>query len=273
MKNNEKDNNDNLIKELIETGSELSGSISGAIAGALILGIPGAVIGGTLGPLITKTFKKIGNEVKNRILSNREEIRIGAVYTFAYDRIKKRTDSGDQVRNDNFFISKANERSSAEEILEGILISAQKEYEEKKIFYIGNLYANIVFDKEIDKEFANYLLVTINKLTFRQFCLIFIFNDSIKYELDIKIRIQGFEYKENKKTNYLSKYIRGDIKQEIFDLINYGIIEGEKNLIVLNSFTLSYLGKIIFKLMNLDEMQESDFINLVNNIKGIDFGD
>ena len=43
-----------------------------------------------------------------------------------------------KLRNDNFF-KNIDEYSSAEEILEGTLLVAQKEYEERKLQYIANL--------------------------------------------------------------------------------------------------------------------------------------
>lgn len=140
------------ISELIDLGSELTGSVSGSVIGLLVAGPIGAVAGAAASPLLTRMLQRIGQDIKHRVLSHREEVRVGATLTFAIQKIQKNLDNGQQVRQDEFFREQPQERAAAEEILEGVLIASQREHEEKKLKFYGNLIANIAFHSEVSKE-------------------------------------------------------------------------------------------------------------------------
>jgi hypothetical protein len=136
---------DTSITNLIEAGAEITGGVAGAAIGLVLAGSPGALAGGAAGPLIARAFRKVGVEIKEKMLGTREEIRIGATYTFALERIRRRIEAGEVPRQDGFFEPSEGSRSAAEEILEGVLLSSQREHEEHKLPYYGNLIANLVF--------------------------------------------------------------------------------------------------------------------------------
>lgn len=188
--------NNETIKIIIETGSEISGGIGGAVIGGLIAGPAGAIVGGASGPIITKVFKSLGEEVRKRTIGKREEIRIGAVYAFAINKIRQNESSGLLLRKDSFFNYSDNNRSSSEEILEGVIISSQREFEEKKIKYLGNLYANICFRSEISKEHANQLIRTADSLLFRQFCILQLMNEKYIASQQLNLEIRRLEKRE-----------------------------------------------------------------------------
>jgi len=214
MNNDDHAKQDLAIKELIAVGSEITGSIAGGIIGLLTTGPVGAIFGSASVPFLTRTIKKISHEVQDKFLGHREEVRIGATLTYALDKIKIKIENGENTRDDNFFNSEKNERSAAEEILEGILIASQKEHQEKKLRYYGNLIANLGFDKSFDREQANHLIKISEQLTFRQLCLLELFAHKGKYELrqndymDVKI--------------YDSKVMV--ILQEIYELYNHSML-------------------------------------------------
>ena len=52
------------------------------------------------------------------------------------------------------------------------MFSAQREHEENKLKYYGNLVANIAFDKTISREQANQLVSLAQKLSYRQIKLL-----------------------------------------------------------------------------------------------------
>ena len=52
------------------------------------------------------------------------------------------------------------------------MLVAQKEYEERKLQYIANLYANIAFDDSISCEMADKLLKISSELTYRQLIIL-----------------------------------------------------------------------------------------------------
>ncbi len=57
------------------------------------------------------------------------------------------------------------DRSTAEEIFEGVLLVAQRDYQEKKTKFYANFFANIAFEPFIDRALANFLLRVAERLT------------------------------------------------------------------------------------------------------------
>ena len=257
----------NVITDIIETGSEISGGIGGAIIGGLIAGPSGAIIGGAGGPIITKVFKSIGTEIRKRYLSPREEMRIGAAYTFAINKIKKNEDNGETLRNDDFFKGINDKRPASEEVLEGIILSSQREFEELKIKFLGNLYANICFKPKVSKEYANQLIKTANSLSFRQFCILQLMNE---------------RYVESKKLNFkiraLDKWEISllDIVAEVRDLQQRGLLhipttyDGGDNSapIQLKKLSITKSGLFFCEMLSLDEI-EKETLEKVNELTGI----
>ena len=129
-----------------------------------------------------------GEEIEKKYLSRRESARIGIVAVYAMNRIKSNFENNKQIRTDDFFErDPIVDRSAADEILEGTLIAAKNEHEEKKLKYYGNLVANIAFHPEIDRYHANYLLRVSERLSYRQICILAIFNRKSNYRLISKI--------------------------------------------------------------------------------------
>ena len=158
-----------------------------AVAASLFLTGSG-FLGAAAVPLLISGLEKIGNDVYMRFLSEQEQIRIGGVITYATIKIQKNLDAGGKLREDGFFEKPQQEqgacieipfvdRPAAEEILEGVLLAAQREHEEKKIRFLGNLLANIAFDSTIDKAQANLLIKIGEDISFRQMCLLNLFDE------------------------------------------------------------------------------------------------
>jgi hypothetical protein len=185
--------NNETIKNIIETGSEISGGIGGAVIGGLVAGPAGLIVGGVSGPIITRIFKSLGEEVRKRTIGKREAIRIGAIYAFAINKITENEAGGLSLRTDSFFNEFNNNRSSSEEVLEGVVISSQREFEEKKIKYMGNLYANICFKSEVSKEHANQLIRMADNLSYRQFCILQLMNERYLDSQQFNFKVRVFE--------------------------------------------------------------------------------
>lgn len=208
-----KEEADNVLKELINAGSQITGSVSGAILGLSIGGVPGAIMGGSLGPTITNVMEVIGQEIRKRTLGPREEVRIGAVLTYAIKKINENIKEGKEIRNDGFFERNEDERIDADEILEGILISAQRSYQEKKLKFLGNLYTSIAFDSSCDAEWGNYYIRITENLSFRQLCLLQIYRHKPKYDLNREVTLDQ---------SYV--IIRMDTISELYDLRDLGLL-------------------------------------------------
>lgn len=259
----EKPNTEELTSKIIELGAEIAGGTSAAAVGLLLAGPPGAIIGAVGGPLLTHSIKQIASELKNRFLGKREEARIGATLAYAITKIDSNLKSGKKIRSDDFFNDKINERSASKEILEGTLLAAQKEHEEKKLKYYGNLVANLSFDHRFDKAQANFLLKISENLTYRQLCILSMINEKEKYQL------RDHDYRGG--VSFSFKLI--SLLQEIFDLYNLCLVAGGGEAYL--GFTdvnptkieLQGSGNFLLQLMEINNIPEEEKVTIVDLLK------
>ena len=203
------------VDELIGTGSEIAGGAAGAAIGFFTGGPGGAVIGGAAGPFLSKVFRNMASEIGQRILGHREKERVGAAIAYAAVKIRENLAAGKQPRQDDFFKPHPGDRSAAEEIVEGVLLTAQKEWQEKKLRFHGFLLANIAFNP-VDRPLANLLVRTSERISYRQMCLLNIFANKHNFPL--------------RQTNYreigtISPPL-GPLLQEVYDLYLQAMVHG-----------------------------------------------
>jgi hypothetical protein len=172
------------LKVLIEHGAEIAGSAVGGAIGFFAAGPAGAALLGAAGSGAAIALRKAGDEINKRLLSPREEVRVGSVLAIAADTIKKRTDAGEKIRSDDFFEPKSNNRSNADEVAENVLLKSQREAEEKKIPYIAKFLSTVAFDPNISTAYAHQLIKAVEKLTYRQLCLLRLF--AIKQHFNLR---------------------------------------------------------------------------------------
>ena len=241
-----------VLREIIETGSEISGGIAGSIIGALTAGPVGLILGGSAGPIITKVFKEIGLEMRNRMLAPRELIRMGAVYAFAINKLRQAETSGAKLRSVEYF-NGDKARSPGEEILEGVILNAQREYEERKVKFLGNLYANICLDSSITREHASQLIRLTSNVSFRQLCIL------------QALRLVGVDFKS--KLDGVGKIVQEDLILELRDLQQKRLINISELLspappsgrpIDFNSIRITTSGVNFCKMLSLEEIEEEE---------------
>ena len=164
--------NDN-IEQHIDRAIELISSVAGSTLG-LVTGEPtsGALIGTASGKGLEIALKKIKQEILARVLSSQEKARALNALDVAIEEILQRLENGENPREDDFFDEKQTGRSDAEEVLEHMLLKAQREPEEKKIQYIGYLYGSLPFNPEISVHMAHQLIKAAEQLTYRQLCIL-----------------------------------------------------------------------------------------------------
>lgn len=167
-------------RSLVNAGSEILGSAAAA-AISLLGGPIVSVAGAASGPIIVRLLKKVCAEFYDRQIGKRQKIRAGATAGVAILRIKERLDAGDKIRNDGFFDEK-DTRSSAEEILEGVIIKSHNEHEEKKAKYYANIFVTAAFDNRFTPESLNHFLSLAERLTYRQLCQLQIFAEPHQFE-------------------------------------------------------------------------------------------
>jgi hypothetical protein len=158
--------------ELVDLGAETVAGVVGAGAG-LVFGPPGAIIGAMAGPALVRMIVWAGREMKTRLLSPREEERIGTALYVALGRIAEREAAGEEPRGDGLFDPDQDPRG----VLEGSLLAAAKSYDALKVPYIGAFYASFVFEEGVGVDEAHFLLTLWDRLTYHQLVVLAYFAD------------------------------------------------------------------------------------------------
>lgn len=179
------DQSNNRIKsenEPVNTLHEAVGGVLGNVVSLLVPGPTGIILSGASGPLFTN-FLKVATEFLRRRLGPGEEKRICKNLMFAAEKIQENIANGQQIRQDEFFQEQPNERAAFEEILEGVLLAAQGEPQERKLQFYGYLVANIAFRPDIDRSQANLLIRLTESMSYRQMCLLTLFSTKERFNL------------------------------------------------------------------------------------------
>ncbi len=164
-----------------ETGANMAGTVVSVTAAVVIPGV-GPYVGAIAGPAIASTLKKVAADVAQRQLSEKERLRVEEVSTVAHDTIQRNLAKGSQPRADWYRSTWPGEPlpDDAAEISEGVLIAAQREHEFRKVAILGRILGNLAFTPQIDRDYANALIRTASELSYRQFCLLVLFNKEIR---------------------------------------------------------------------------------------------
>lgn len=278
------------IQRLIEAGSNIAGATTGAAIGFILGDIQGAVIGGASGGFITGAVKTLG-DITYRSLSNREENRIGAAASFAIDKIRTKLEAGEIPRDDGFFQERESDsRSDAEEIFEGALLKSKNEHEERKIRIIANIFAYTAFYSEINTSEANHILQVAENMTYRQMCMLAIFERKAEYGKQnfegISLATKDTSQDADGENEPIIKEISA--LQEIYQLYNLGLVariyvdsvnaDGFSDSAILSNhnyfalltfddvvpdqMALTNLGKRYYSIMDLAEIPKEDLLKV-----------
>ncbi len=249
--------NDRVL-QLIETSSEITGSAISGLAAGLLSGDPVTTIGVSVGSkLIQIGFRKIGNEILERMIGPREKIRAGAAFAFALAGIRQRLEKGEKPREDGFFDKDFSDRSKDEEILENVILKCQREPEEKKIRYISNVYVNTVFEQEISADLSHKIIKSAEQLTYQQLCILSM----------VGRREKGQEFLTSFEPEFsleLSKLLH-----DCFELVTNGYIQGgltvtfsgrlpQYEALDSHSMFLENIGIALFQLLYLQDIPDDD---------------
>jgi hypothetical protein len=252
-------------RHLIEAGSDLVGVTSG-VAFGLVVGSPEAVLAGAAaGSALTSVLRDFGR----RLLGHREQVRVGAVATFARMAYEQRVAAGDHLRDDNWFEERPSGRSIAAEICEGTLLTAQREHEERKIQYYGYLLANLSFEPNIDEYLANWLLQLANQLTLAQLVLLAMIGRKDNFDLPAVTIGTGADtwtpwglHEQLADLGYAKRELIGPHKGEE----TFGTFPGRVNR-ELPSMELRNAGLLIYQLMWLDRIPSPDIQTMIERLR------
>ena len=205
----------------------------------------------------------IGREVSSRLLSPREQVRIGGVFTLAAAEIVERCENGESIRDDGFFDMAVEERSDAEEVWESVLLKSQREPEENKLPYMAHLLANLAFNREIGVAMAHQMTKMTDLMTYRQLCILQL--SMIKEKFNLR-------HEDYRGQNSFSKDLY-QIIYEYHDLYNKGLINfGGDAAISLTDVnpgaaTPQAMGADIYNLMHLYLIPDDDLEQIAVHLR------
>jgi len=234
-----------------------SASVIGAGVGVVIAGIPGAIIGSILTPVV--------EDVLSRMLSVKEKNRIEKVKQFAEIEIQRMINAGSKPKNDI-------DRQKVSELYEGALLKAKSTYEEKKLQYIANLFAVAPFTNT-PIENINQSLITAEQLSYRQFCLLEIFDRAQFSNLGLSNKALRDEVTKINDEKYSGVY------QDVLGLILLGLIGHQPDGRIISTFDnyagflipsklfLFYPGRLLCNGMQLSKIPDEDISSLIEILK------
>jgi hypothetical protein len=160
--------------------TRIVGLVPGVAAGAAIgsvAGTPGAIVGAISGTVL----EEIGADVASRLLSPREERRVGAVILAASAAYVHNQEFRGQTPRDDGFLDGGN--ANGAEFVEGVMLAAKDSYEERKVPYLGNLLANIAFNPGMDLGTANTALRLGENASWLELVVLGVFADEDTYPM------------------------------------------------------------------------------------------
>ena len=268
------------VQRLLDRGAEMLGSGAHAVTSgvlALLVGGPeGSAVGGVVGKGVEIVLNRVGGEISTRQLAPREETRVGAAFAYAAAEIKRRLEEGDVLRNDDFFDEKQAERSGADEVLESVLLKAQREPEEKKVRYMGYLFASVAFNPDISVPMAHQLSKAGEQLSYRQLCILRL--SDVKDEHGLRDR----DYRDHDDIGkdlyqilyecadlYNKEYINfgGEANFHIGERIDYGATLHRLTRAIPARMTLQGIGADLHDLMELCLIPDTDIASIAAQLK------
>ena len=229
------------IQRFLNYGAELAGLSAGYTAEFFQTVPPGA------GALIAPSVAIVIKEVTARLLSPRERIRIDAATDVATYRISSRLLAGHICRSDGFFDTVEYRGSPSQELLEAVLLKARESFEEKKVRHLGLFYANLAFADYVSPQTAHLLLKQLERLSYRQLCLIALVG--AKESLDTEpLR------RPNHSDPELEALKREEMDLHSTDLGTSGLLSGAGPWVD----QLSVLGKVMYDLAGLEDVSVAD---------------
>lgn len=222
------------------------------------------VASGALAPIVANAVKNMLPDV----LGGRERERLEFVFTRSVEKIKALIGENRIPRNDEaYYNSTYLGIPKAQEILEGVLLKARDEFQSKKLECYSSFFANLCFDETISFEHANFLLNTLERLSYRQLCILSYLSDG---KTILSSRWDAlFKTGENKD---LLRYF--DLYSEYIDLYNARVIVQTTKIpgfsLGMSDTNISSLGLSIVRLADLDTIPKEDIEDTCRYFKAID---
>lgn len=153
-----------ILPAVFKKGSQITAAATTPFFLALIPD-PTGIIPSSIGVLITTAGETIADTL-DRNMSQQEVIRTNKAYIYFVKKLESNLNQGLQIRNDDFFRSPVGYRKPAEELFEGMLIKSRNQYEEAKVEFFSNLYANGCVDTTLSPQMISLFILILDRLSF-----------------------------------------------------------------------------------------------------------
>ena len=249
------------LQRLLNAGVEISGAGTGALVGGAVSGLPGAIAGAVVPSIVS-----LAADFVERSLSPREKARIGALMHYALLKMRQNAKSKKPLRDDDFFTDNPRSRAAFKEVLEAVIRSAQRDPQEKKLKFYGNLLGNIPYEYALDRSMANLFVRTAEELSYRQLCLLALFGTMVRNGFSLR---SDDYHREDTFTGTLL-----GVLQETFELYHRGLLTSDPQSmtdVVLQPIDIrparthvEVHGWWLCSLMELEEVERLDVAEIVD---------
>lgn len=247
--------NSTAIRSVLSAGAGIVGAGAGSLL-SLLAGHPVGAVGGAMaGQFIGSAL----SDVAARRLSMRERARVGAVAEYAAAALIKYTTRGSRIRSDGFFIDEFDWRSAGAEVIEGVLLVAQRTYEERKLQHLGRLLATVAVHDEIDQRTANTMISLADSLRWEQLVILSLIGRHDEFDLpdrDIGVDVASWE-------KWSAHRAISELRSEPYVLIGSLMARTEQMglpfpNIQISDQRLTPGGILLFEAMDLDEISKAE---------------
>lgn len=237
----------------------VSDILSGMASTGIVLAANGtpeaSMFAAAVQPMLKNAFDVIIPDIYHKGATKREAVRLGLSYKTAIDTINENTSKGIPIRTDNVFVRTNNSYSKADDILEALLKCSMDDTEERKAEYYGYFFGNLAFCPEVSYRQAILIQKIIPQLTFSHLCLIKLIHERVK------LTAINWKYKISNSNRIDETIVYHQTKELLqFDILTQvaSFSLGEE----LGNLTLSFLGKAMYKLLNLDKISGDDVVEM-----------
>jgi hypothetical protein len=187
---------------------------------------------------------------------------------------------GEQQRNDGFFDARGAVRPEAHDLLESVLLSAANSFEERKLPYVAYLYNGTTFDSSIRAADALFLSRVADQLTFHQLQALAVFARHGSADTELELELAQIEAEHRS----YERVANPAVVTEVIDLGNRGLLGvwvgdgtvrnpsdtwgGDWNAASIGQVTLTDTGKLLHRLLQLEEMPEEDWRAWIADYRG-----
>lgn len=234
---------------------------------AVIMGTSHPVLG-VVGEIFAPVVAKAAKNLLPKTISEREQQRIEVVFTQSIEKIIVLIEQGKIPRDDDSYYGETiTGIPKAQEILEGVLLKAREDFQSKKLACYSSFFANLCFDESISFEHANFLLNTLERLSYRQLCILSFLSDGKAIPTSRWDAV--FKTGNNKD---LVRYF--DLYSEYIDLYNARMIVQTTKIpgfaLGMSDTNISSLGLSIVRLADLCSIPKEDVESIGHYLEAIE---